>query len=312
MTQGRRGPGAPRVGIGTAHGHHGELVQGAFSRPGGALVRALLTLPHRGIGSRVVFHPEPGAALVLPGPGYEKVGRAVELTLRALFDEPPGGRVEVTGDVPRGVGMGSSTSDVTAAIRAVADSRGAPLPDDEVARLAALAEGACDSIMVADRVVLFAQREGAVVETLAPRLPPMVVVGCDTDPGVSVDTLAHEQPRYGSTELATFGVLRSALRRSLTTGDVGLLGRAASASARINQRFLPKQPLDFLLALAEEEGACGVQVAHSGTVAGVIFDPARPDTAHGVYRAVDRIGAAGLPVTSVLGESLVRDVPVGA
>jgi uncharacterized protein involved in propanediol utilization len=236
----------------------------------------------------------------LPGPGYEKVGLAVSLALRALSDEPRGGRVVVSSDIPRGLGMGSSTSDVTAAIRAVADSQGTVLAEGEVARLAALAEGACDSLMIADRVVLFAHRDGAVVETFRTALPRMVVIGCDTDPGNPVDTLAHPPARYDEDELAEFGVLRCAMRRALAVGDVGLLGRVATASARINQRHLPNRALDLLLDIAANAGAAGVQIAHSGTVAGLIFDPTRPGWVGGVSKARARLRAAGLPVTGVL------------
>lgn len=288
-----------RVGIGTAHAHHGELLQGAFSH-GDGLVRALVTLPYPALGSRVEFHPGFGADVELPGPGYEKVGLAVRLALRALSDEPCGGRVVVSSDIPRGLGLGSSTSDVTAAIRAVADSQGTVPGEEEVARLAAMAEGACDPIMIADRVVLFAQRDGAVVETFRTALPRMVVVGCDTDPGNRVDTLAHPLARYDDDELAEFGLLRCAMRRALTVGDVGLLGRVATASARINQRYLPNRALDLLLDIATETGAAGVQVAHSGTVAGLIFDPTRPGWVGRVARARARVWAAGLPVVGVL------------
>jgi uncharacterized protein involved in propanediol utilization len=287
------------VGIGTAHAHHGELLQGAFSH-GDGVVRALVTLPYPALGSRVEFHPEPGGGVELPGPGYEKVGRAVDLTLRALSDEPGGGRVVVSSDIPRGLGMGSSTSDVTAAVRAVADSRRCVLAEGEVARLAALAEGACDSTMIADRVVLFAHREGAVVETFRTALPRMVVVGCDTDPGNPVDTLARPPARYDDEELTVFAILRGALRRALAVGDVGLLGRVATASARINQRHLPNRALNLLLDIAAGAGAAGVQVAHSGTVAGLIFDPARPGSAGRVAGALARLRASGLPVTGVL------------
>jgi uncharacterized protein involved in propanediol utilization len=288
-----------RVGIGTAHAHHGELLQGAFSH-GDGIVHALVTLPYPALGSRVEFHPTAGAEVELPGPGYEKVGRAVELTLRTLSDEPRGGRVVVTSDIPRGLGMGSSTSDVTAAIRAVADSRGTVLSEEEVARLATLAEVACDSIMITDRVVLFAHRAGAVVETFPAALPRLVVLGCDTDPGNPVDTLAHAPARYDDHELAVFRILRGALRRALEIGDVGLLGRVATASARINQRHLPNRALDLLLDIAAQVGAAGVQVAHSGTVAGLIFDPARPGWPSRVSRARARMRAAGLSPTGVL------------
>jgi uncharacterized protein involved in propanediol utilization len=43
-------------------------------------------------------------------------------------------------------------------------------------------------------------------------------------------------------------------------------------SATISQRHLPKRRFDAVLALAKEHGACGIQVAHSGTLSGVLLD----------------------------------------
>jgi len=242
-----------RMGVGEAHAHHGELLQGVFHRDDGRRGRALVTLPFPGRGSRAVFRAGTGenGTVTVSGEGFPKVRRAAELTLRALPGAPAGGHVEITSDVPRGLGLGSSTCDVTATIRAVADCLGAAPTVEEVARLAALAEKACDSLMIEDRVVLFAHREGTVFETLGPCLPPMIVVGCDTDPGGAVDTLNHPPARYNDREIGTFRVLRTALRRAIIAQDVPLLGRVATVSAHINQRFLPKPDLDFLLAVCQ-------------------------------------------------------------
>ncbi|MGH3854275.1 MAG: GHMP kinase, partial [Pseudonocardiaceae bacterium] len=98
-----------------------------------------------------------------------------------------------------------------------------------------------------------------------------------------------------------------ALRLAVTAWDVPLLARVATVSARINQRFLFKPGMDFLLAVCREEGGCGVQVAHSGTVAGVIFDPSRPGAVDAVARCVRRIEDHGLPTTNVIGADLLPE-----
>ena len=55
-----------------------------------------------------------------------------------------------------------------------------------------------------------------------------------------------------------------------------MLGQAATASARLNQVHLPKEGLDEFIALAKGKGALGVNVAHSGTVVGVLWESALP------------------------------------
>lgn len=291
--------------MGRSPAHHGELLQGVFEDDRGALRRGLVTVLQPNRGSEAVFRPTRAEGIVVDPPDLVKVRRAAELAVdwfTSAGHEPVGGLVEVVSTVPRRIGMGSSTSDVVATMRAVAAYFGDRLPEEELARLAVLAEGASDSIMIDDRVVLFAHRDGFVLETFGPRLPSIVVLGCDTDPGGGgVDTLTHPQASYTRGEVATFEVLRAALRRAVVTGDAALLGRVATASARINQRYLPKPGFDLLLDLCDEVGGAGVQVAHSGTVVGIVFDAATSHLAERVDRCAGRVAAAGFGVTGVFG-----------
>ncbi|MDP9221687.1 MAG: hypothetical protein M3P23_14285 [Actinomycetota bacterium] len=288
------------VGVGFAPAHHGELLQGVFDDATGRLRRGLVTLPHPSRGSRAVFHPSERHWGIVGTPEQILVRRAAVLALREFSRHPApakGGQIEIVSDVPRGIGMGSSTSDVTATIRAVANFHGVPLSREEEGRLAVLAECASDSIMIDDRVVLFAHREGVVLDTLGPRLPPMIVLGCNVEPGAKVDTLGLTPAEYDDREVGAFGVLRAALRRAMATQDVGLLGRVATASARINQRFLPKPALEALLGLSVEHGGCGVQIAHSGTVAGLIFDARLPGAQGRIQQCAAAVERLGLVLT---------------
>jgi uncharacterized protein involved in propanediol utilization len=306
-----------RVGVGHAPAHHGELLQGVFDDATGRLRRALVTMPQRDRSTRALFHPSRRFySITVENPELTKVRRAAVLALHHFATHPatvPGGRIEIISDVPARIGMGSSTSDVTAAIRAVADFHGVSLPEEELGRLAVQAEGASDSTMINDRVVLFAQRDGMVLETLGHRLPPMVVVGCDTDPGGGVDTLRFKPAEYDDKEIGAFQVLRAGMRRAVATGDVALLGQVATASARINQRFLPKPGLERLVEVCLRHGGCGVQVAHSGTVAGLIFDARRPGVQDAARRCASRIEEMGLVRTVMIGLAPVSiDVRVTA
>lgn len=311
---GRHDPrrGEHEAGVGFASAHHGELLQGMFADGSGRLRRALVTLPDPSRGSHAAFYPSESHWGVVGTPELIKVRRAAILTLRELSAHSApakGGQVEITSNVPRAIGMGSSTADVTATIRAVADYHGVSLSREEVGRLAVLAECASDSIMIDDRVVLFAHRDGAVLETFGHGLPPMVVVGCDTQPGTKVDTLAFAPADYDDREIGVFGVLRAALRRAVATEDVPLLAQVATASARLNERFLPKPHLQPLLELCLAHGGCGIQVAHSGTVAGLIFDARQPGADAAVRRAIAAVEAMGLALTTLIGaERIVPDL----
>ena len=69
-----------------------------------------------------------------------------------------------------------------------------------------------------------------------------------------------------------FRALRGAARRAVSHQDPRLLGKLASCSAWISQRHLPKPQFHEFVQLAEAHGACGVQVSHSGTLIGAMFD----------------------------------------
>ncbi|RKT54380.1 GHMP kinase [Saccharothrix australiensis] len=298
-------PGPPvapvrRTGHGRAPAHHGEILQGVFEDAGGRLRHGLVTLPMPGHGSRASFTPHDAPGVTVEPAGLAKSTAAAELALRHVFpadDRPRGGVLRVAHDVTPAVGLGSSTSDVVATIRAVADCAGVRLPEAAVARLAVAAERASDPIMVEDRVVLFAQRDGVVVETLGPRLPPLVVVGVDTDgSGLGIDTLSRPPARYEAGEVAAFRVLRAALRQAVLSGDAALLGRVATASSRVNQRFGGAAGFAELVEVCRAVGGVGVQVAHSGTVAGVLFDGTAPaaDLAERVDRCERLLARRGL------------------
>jgi uncharacterized protein involved in propanediol utilization len=173
-----------------------------------------------------------------------------------------------------GWGLGSSTSDVVAAIRAVADALGVPMDPADTAKLAVQAETASASTLFGDSALLFAQREGVVLHRFNGEVPDLMVVSINTDPeGKGVDTLADEPARYNEAEIEEFQRLYALLELAITTRDRRLLGQVTTTSARINQKFLPKPHFDELLRIVEESGALGLQVAHSGPVVGLLFDP---------------------------------------
>ncbi|WP_395367094.1 hypothetical protein ACHGLA_36670 [Streptomyces sp. YH02] len=182
-------------------------------------------------------------------------------------------------DAPTCRGFGSSTSDVLAAVRAVGDAFDAPLPPSVVARLAVQAEAASDSLMYENTAVLFAHRDGEVIEDFGYALPPLHVLGfgAGLGDGKGVDTLALRPARYTSWEIGKFAELRTLLREAIANEDAGLLGVVATASMNINQRHLPIFDLDRIHSIAREVGAAGVQTAHSGDIASLLFDASDPE-----------------------------------
>ncbi|MET9606700.1 GHMP kinase [Streptomyces sp. NPDC006512] len=312
------------TGTGHAPCHHGELLQGVFLDGDGRRCAGLVTLPMAGPGSSAEFlrrpGTEPGALTVRPA-GRTKAARAAALAVAHCAErtgQPPcGGELRLTGDVPVGLGMGSSTSDVIATVRAVADSYGRRLAPDTIARLAVRAELASDPLMLDARPALFAQREGRVLEVLGPALPPLVVVGCALGGGAPVDTLSlpvRPPAETADDDVRAYERLRTLLRRAVATGDVPLLGEVATASAWRGRQALGHPEFDALTSIARRAGAVGVQIAHSGSVAGVLFDPAAPGLRYRVRSCLRALDSHGIPATRTFTTSTstsTKEIPDG-
>lgn len=281
------------VGYAEAIGHHGELVQGLFEDDDARLRRALVSLPCRHLRSKASFSANGSASVRVVPASREKARRAAELTLTAFGRAGTGGSLAIDSNIPLGRGMGSSTADVLASIQAVLDWLHIEAASDAVMRIAVSAETACDSTLFKQQAVLFAHRDGIVMEAFRKPLPPIDVISIDTTPDVTVDTLGFEPAHYDCLEIESFRPLRSLLRTAIRTADVRMLGRVATASSRINERFLPKPRLNEIEAIGARFDAVGVQVAHSGTVIGLMFDamdPKAPGTVDAAAEALQRSG----------------------
>ncbi|MEW6039294.1 MAG: hypothetical protein AB1648_13755 [Pseudomonadota bacterium] len=292
------------MGRGESDGHHGEILQGALPSARGTPRPILVTLPCRSYRVVARFFPAAGSRLqTLPGP-RPKAARAALLTLSCLGFSGIGGLLILTGDIPHGHGLGSSTADVTAAIRAIAHACGRSLAPERIARLAVHAEAASDPLMFDGAALVFAQREGVVVERFDKPLPPMELLSVrDPANGRGIDTLGGAARHYDRRETARCEALLEKLRDGIGRGDAGLIGSVATASARLNQRFVPKPRLDELEALGRHHGAIGIQVAHSGTVMGLLFAPGQREAVREAMRQLTvrrwNVGASHVPASAL-------------
>lgn len=286
-------PRAMLVGTGQASAHHGEILQGVFEGDDGRLHRGLVTLPLASLKAVATFWPRQHPGIQTRPTSRTKAARAAELTLEHLGATGGGGDLTIESVIPIGHGYGSSTADVIATIRAVAAAAGVTLHHSTVARLAVAAEGASDAIGYGEWALLFAHREGRVIEHFGGEFPPLVVVGFRDSKDPPIDTLGFPRARYDTEEIETFRVLRGLACRAIRQQDPRLLGHVATVSARISQRRLRKPRLDAVRQMAEDHGACGVQVAHSGTLIGILWDAGAPNTARQTAALSKKVRQAG-------------------
>jgi uncharacterized protein involved in propanediol utilization len=281
-------------GIGRAMGHHGEIFQGVVRDQNGRLHRALSSLPCAGLSSQAIFHVGSTEGVVVSPAWKTKALYAAQLALEWAGRTDVSGHLEVRSATPAGWGLGSSTSDVTAALRAVFAALQMNVGPHVVARLAVKAEKACDSTIFNQAAMLFAHREGEVLEDLGGRIPECEVLGFNTDPGGDgVDTLEFSPARYGPKEIDTFAELIGVLRRAVREQDVRLLGHVATTCSRINEAYLPKPRFAEIEEVVRRSGAVGLQVAHSGTVVGLLFDPRDAAKQQQIQKAREGLASLG-------------------
>jgi uncharacterized protein involved in propanediol utilization len=269
------------------HGSFGELLQGALPDAGPFLV----TLPIEWRAqARFVVGPLLQSFRVEPQSSW-KSRRLAEALLRA-HQLPVRGELRLDSEIPRGKGLASSTADLVATYRAVAECHGLSENTDELEALLRDIEPS-DGVMH-EGVVVYGHRDARLLERLGP-VPPLVLVAIDE--GGEVDTLAHSKdhaPRYSASECEEFSALLKRLRQALRRGDIATLGAVATRSAEINQRILPKRRLATMIDVATAVGAAGVVAAHSGTCLAILIDGLRGRHADQVQRAGERLVSLGL------------------
>ena len=294
------------VGLGRAGRHHGEILQGLWWPEAAAHtdpVRCLVTLPVPEAGSEAHFRVAPGRQIEVHTAGKSKAARAARLALDALDAKTYGGALSLHCPIPMGLGLGSSTSDVLATLRAVCLACGVRADATMLAQLAVRAEIASDPLMF-DGMVLFAQREGRVLEHWGHWIPEFLLLSVDTDPqSGGRDTVALPQPR-GDDLRSEYATLVQQGRTAFHAHDTSAIAAVATRSAELHQTTAPTRGFDDLRALGTTNGALGLQISHSGTVAGLLFDPQiAPPTLTPLLPQLRALGMAPLGISRTGGDS---------
>lgn len=267
-----------RTGTGTAHGTCGELVQGVIGERD-----FLVTFPVD-LQVRCLVAPTALPGLSVWPPHKTKVLASARELLRRLGRSTPeefGLRIDIASPIPEGRGMASSSADIVATCRAVADLVGARVPDTEIGSIACAIEPS-DAVMY-DHPVVFGFLTGEVIEDPGASFPVLAVA---VDPGGSVDTAMFRRRRYSPRERAILRRAYELCAGGLRRGRAEDVGRAATLSARVNQARHAKPHLETLIEIGAAHGGLGVSVAHTGTIAAILFEPERARSAARAARAV--------------------------
>ncbi|QKJ03845.1 GHMP kinase [Yersinia mollaretii] len=197
----------------------------------------------------------------------------------AHFDHPAelarGLNIHFDSTIPVAKGLASSTADIAATALATARHLGETLDETTLAAL-------CVSLEPTDST-LFQQL------TLFDHQTAATQISYDWQP--AVDILLLESPQILNTEdyhrrdrqaelLTSAASLAQAWQlftQAVDRRDCSLLGQATTLSAQASQRLLVKPDFSALMELVEDLDLYGLNVAHSGSVVGLLLDRQRHD-----------------------------------
>ncbi|MGW9299718.1 GHMP family kinase ATP-binding protein [Streptomyces cyaneofuscatus] len=260
------------IGVGTAFGTFGELLQGALPERDGDF---LVTLPVER-NTVATFRPGPaGGGLRVDPPHKGKALRLAGMVLAELGEEPSG-FLSIESALPEGKGMASSSADLVATARAVTGALGAELSCRRLETMLARIEPT-DGVLYPG-VVAFHHCSVRLRQRMASP-PPMTVVAVDE--GGQIDTVAFNRiPKpFTTRQHVEYARLLDELSQALEEGDAVTVGAIATRSAALNQALNPKLTLEPMIRLCSEYGGLGVVNAHSGTTLGILLLDSAPDHA---------------------------------
>lgn len=251
------------TGKGEANGTFGELIQGK-TRGEDFLVTLPISLKSEAL---FIFNPEIDSVISIPN--KLKATKAAKLLFNKLnMNEYSKGLLSINSNIPKGKGMASSSADIVATIKAISNTFDIKISNELISQIATDIEPT-DGVMYKNPCI-YKQRTGKLVKELN-ELNSFKILGVDC--GGEVDTLKyHKQIRsYSKKEEEFFESVISDIDRVFQERDIKKLFEYTTRSALINQNRLPKKHFNYMLkiALAYE---CGLTIAHSGTVAGILID----------------------------------------
>lgn len=278
------------MGIGRAFGTFGELLQGVHGQNG---LDFLVTFPI-GLFARATFAVQPLEDELVVTPATKRKALRLAKMILEHYELPLTGSLHIESEIPVGKGMASSSADMVAAARAVANCYALDIPHELLQSFMREIEPS-DGVMY-EGTVAFYHRKVELCEYMGV-MTPLTVVGIDE--GGEIDTVEfNKRPKvFTDEDKQEYTDLLKLASDAIRNDDKRLIGEVATRSSLLNQKQLPKKHLTKMMNISEEIGGLGVIVAHSGTCIGLLLDPEEADYTNKVQQATARMEELGAEVT---------------
>lgn len=184
-------------------------------------------------------------------------------------------RINLHSPIPVAKGMASSTADIAATALATARYFDQTLSEQELAELCVSLEPT-DSTVFRQLMLFDPNKGGAQSPGVQQPMPDILVL----ESPHTLNTADYHRLDRQSALLASAPQLALAwekAQQACRVGSAALLGEAATLSSLASQHILPKPGFSRVLEIVEKYALYGVNVAHSGSVMGVILDKTRHD-----------------------------------
>ena len=201
--------------------------------------------------------------------GPLKSRKAIEAVFKKFnipVEESKNISLKIRSKIPVGKGMASSTADIGATIGATLGLIKKELSSEEIAKLASTIEPT-DSIYI-EKNSIFNPLNGEVIRYLGNVKDLRVVI---LEPNSTLNTMRiRKTPNYKKIKTQNKEIIKisfSLLEEGIKSNDMHKIGKASTFRS-----IHKKEGLEKIIEISKNYGAYGVNVAHSGTVVGILID----------------------------------------
>ena len=210
-------------------------------------------------------------------PKRQKIIQAVNLTMLHIQGKSQGATINVNSQLPIAKGMASSTADIAAASMATAQALNYQLSYQELAQIA-LAIEPSDGLFFPG-IVAFDHVKGKFYQKVGPSINLDIMV---FDFGGTIDTIAFNQRKdLKEKNKINEPQIKKAfefVEKGLKNNNPKLVAQGSTMSALLNQSIIFKPNLEEIIDLVIKQGALGINIAHSGTILGVLLEKDKTDS----------------------------------